>query len=235
MVLGRPEQTVPAQARELAAQRAGRQRPGAADVRRAGQQIVQQQARPPLPGRDTVSRAERQHEAKRPDQVGSVAQQPAALVQRFVDQVKFAVFEVAQAAVDQLRRHAAGAAGEVALVDQADAQAAQRRVQRHAGASNAAAEDEEVQYAIRQYVDIAVHAVIVARRKRSDTKTVRLLGTILSSRILSFLSFPRSAWGRTSGTLCVPSTSRPGTGRRASPRGFPRGAWEPGEKECFGP
>ena len=39
------------------------------------------------------------------------------------------------------------------------------------------------------------------------------------------LSCPSSAGG----TLGVPSA--PGTGRRASPRGFPRGAWEPGDQE----
>ena len=81
----------------------------------------------------------------------------AALVQRLVDQAEVAVLEVAQAAVDQLGRHAAGAGGEVALVDEGDAQAAQGGVEGDAGAGDAAAEDEQVKGPVRERVDRSFH------------------------------------------------------------------------------
>jgi hypothetical protein len=45
----------------------------------------------------------------------SGVQQPAALVQRLVDEVEVAVFQVAQGAVDELRRQAARAGGGTSL------------------------------------------------------------------------------------------------------------------------
>jgi len=60
------------------------------------------------------------------------------------------VLEIAQAAVDQLRRLAAGAAREVALLDHRDQEPAHGRVAGDARAVDAAADDEEVEGGSRQ-------------------------------------------------------------------------------------
>ena len=57
-----------------------------------------------------------------------------ALAQRLAHEPEVAHLEVAQAAVDELARRARGAGGEVARLDQADAQAARGGVERRAGA-----------------------------------------------------------------------------------------------------
>src|SRR5205814_4770097 len=82
--------------------------PGTTDVVASREEIVQEQPETPLPRRDARSGVEGEHEPERTDEVRRVAQQSAALVQSFVDETKLAVFEVAQTAVYQLRRHAAG-------------------------------------------------------------------------------------------------------------------------------
>ena len=46
----------------------------------------------------------RKHETERPDDVGRGSQQNFALQQRLVDEAELVVLEIAQAAVDQLRR-----------------------------------------------------------------------------------------------------------------------------------
>src|SRR5439155_391972 len=60
-------------------------------------------------------------------------------------QADIALLEVAHAAVDQLRAAARGARGPVEAFDERDPEPAQRRIARHAGARNAAADDEEIE------------------------------------------------------------------------------------------
>ncbi len=69
--------------------------PTAADAAAAGQEVIQQQADSLLPRRHAGVGVERQDEAQRPDQVRGVAEKPAPLVQRLVDEEEVAVFEVA--------------------------------------------------------------------------------------------------------------------------------------------
>src|SRR2546427_2701619 len=77
--------------------------------------------------------------------MGRVVQQELALVQGFIDERKVAVLQVAQAAMHQLGGDAARAGGEVALVDQGNSKAAERSIERHPGAGDAAAQDQEVE------------------------------------------------------------------------------------------
>ena len=67
----------------------------------AGKVVIQEQADPDHPGRaDGVLM--RQHEAQRPDDVRRDANQALALLQRFAHEAEIIVFQVAQAAMDQL-------------------------------------------------------------------------------------------------------------------------------------
>ena len=89
---------------------------------------------------------ERVEERHRPDQVRrQPGEQQAALLERLADQPEVEHLEVAQAAVDQLAAAAAGAAGQVALLQQAGVQAPGDGVERGADADDAAADDEDVE------------------------------------------------------------------------------------------
>ena len=91
---------------------------------------------------------ERVEERHRADEVGrEPGQQQAALLQRLLDQREVEHLEVAQAAVHELRRARGRAGGEVALLDQADLEAAGHRVERGADPDDAAADDEDVELA----------------------------------------------------------------------------------------
>ena len=68
-----------------------------------------------------------------------------ALQQRLAHQAEVEVLEVAQAAVDQLGGAARGAGGVVLALDQGHAVAARGRVERHAGAGDAAADHHEIE------------------------------------------------------------------------------------------
>ena len=74
-----------------------------------------------------------------------VVPQPLALVQRLVDEPDLALLQVAQAAVDELRRLRRRARGEVVALDQRGAQTAGGGVERGAGAGDAAADDQHVE------------------------------------------------------------------------------------------
>ena len=85
------------------------------------------------------------HERQRPDQVRRQLDHQLALEQRLAHQAEVEVLQVAQAAVDELRRAAAGARGEVGLLDQRHAVAARGRVERHPGAGDPAADHQHVE------------------------------------------------------------------------------------------
>ena len=97
---------------------------------RAAQLVVEEDARrdvgpfpPPI--------GQREQERQRLDQMrGQRGQRQLALVQRLADQTELQLLEVAQAAVEHLRRPARGARREVAGLDQGHLQPAGRRVQR---------------------------------------------------------------------------------------------------------
>lgn len=85
--------------------------------------IVEEQAGTDHPGRAQV-RTVRQDEAQRLDDVRRLGQQDLALGQGFADQAEFVVFEVAQAAVDQLAAGRGGVLGQVVLFAKEHGQAA---------------------------------------------------------------------------------------------------------------
>jgi hypothetical protein len=85
--------------------------------------VIQEQAGTDHPRRAQV-RAVRQHEAHRLDDVRGLGQQHFALGQGFAHQAEFVMFEVAQAAVDQLAAGRRGVAGQVVLFAKEHRQAA---------------------------------------------------------------------------------------------------------------
>lgn len=72
-------------------------------------------------------------------------QQPSPLGARLEDEPEVAVLEIPNAAVNQPRRPARRAASEVRLLDETDAEAAQRRLQRDSAARNPAADYDHVE------------------------------------------------------------------------------------------
>ena len=108
------------------------------------ERIVQPHARGQPPERDPVAAVQREHEGQRPHQVRRDAEQDAPLAVGLEHQPEVAGLEVAEAAVHQPARPRAGARAEVVLLDEHRAQPAHRRVACHAGAGNAAADDEQV-------------------------------------------------------------------------------------------
>ena len=82
---------------------------------------------------------------RRLDQVGGVAAQALALVERFVDEPDLALLEVAQAAVDQLGRLRRRARGEVVALDERGAQPTGGGVEGAPDAGDAAADHEHVE------------------------------------------------------------------------------------------
>src|SRR6185436_13009428 len=86
----------------------------------------------------------RQHELQRLDDVRRQLKQYLALGQRFGDQAKFVVLEIAQAAVDQLGAPRRGVRTKVVLFHQQHRQAPTGGVARYADAVDAAADDSEI-------------------------------------------------------------------------------------------
>src|SRR5579885_3180574 len=105
------------------------------------------------------------------DQMGCVVQQPTALMERFVNAVEVALFQVTTAAVDQLRRSTAGAGGKIAFVDEGDTQAAQHRIESNTRAGDAAAENEQVEGPVGQRFRHPFHATAL-RSHASNLRTV---------------------------------------------------------------
>ena len=97
----------------------------------------------------------------RPDEVRcGLGEQDVALAGALHGDADRALGQVAQAAVDELGAPAARAPGQVAALDERDAQPARGGVQRDAGAGDAAADDEEVERrAVAQRFEVGGAAV----------------------------------------------------------------------------
>ena len=95
----------------------------------------------------------RQHEGQRADDVGGVAQQHLALDERLAHQAELVIFEVAQAAMDELGAGRGGGAGEVGLLDQQHLEAAAGGVAGDAGTVDAAADDQEIDDVVARLAD----------------------------------------------------------------------------------
>jgi hypothetical protein len=105
--------------------------------------VVQEKSGTDHPGRPQV-RLVGQHELQRLDDVGRQLEQHLALGQRFGDQPKLVVLEIAQAAVDQLRARRRSVRGEVVLFRQQHRQAPAGGIACYADAVDAAADDGEI-------------------------------------------------------------------------------------------
>src|SRR5689334_8363649 len=105
--------------------------------------VVEEQAETEQPARPEAL-VVRQHETKRPDDVRGCLEQHLALGERFVHQTKLVIFEIAQAAVNELGRGRGGRAGEVALVAKENRKPAPGRVAGDPATVDAAADDGEV-------------------------------------------------------------------------------------------
>jgi hypothetical protein len=77
--------------------------------------------------------------------MGRRPQQDLALGERLADQPELVIFEISEAAVNQLGRGGRGVCGEVVFLDQEHAGSAHGRVAGDRGAVDAAADDEEVE------------------------------------------------------------------------------------------
>ena len=111
----------------------------------AGEHVVERQAGRQLEEADRAAPVDRDDELLRPDQVRGQRPQPLALAHGLEDEAHVPLLQVAEPAVDQLRRAARRAAREVATLDHGGPEAAHRGVARDAGAVDAAADDEDVE------------------------------------------------------------------------------------------
>ena len=75
---------------------------------------------------------------------GAALEQHLALDQRLAHQPELVVFEIAQAAMDQLARARRGALRQIVLLAEDHGEAAARGIARDAGAVDAAADDEKI-------------------------------------------------------------------------------------------
>ena len=106
---------------------------------------------------DSVPAVDGEQEAERSHAVRSQACQAPALVQRLAHESQVPVLQVAQAPVDQLRGRGRGGAGPVALLDQGDPQAAQRRVVGRPRTIDAATDDEQIVRTLLQLMEATLH------------------------------------------------------------------------------
>ena len=156
-------------ARDPARQRTARRMAGEIDALRARQavmraeMIVKQQAQPQHPARAQM-RHPRQHEAQRADDVRGDAPQYLALGQRLAHQGEFVIFEIAQAAMDQLGGSRGGAARQVARFQQQDLRPPAGRVPGDARAVHPAADHDKVEREVERFA----HALRLGWSRRNS-------------------------------------------------------------------
>ena len=108
-----------------------------------GQVVIEEQAGADHPGRAQV-RAMGQPETHGTGDMGGHAEQHLPLRQRLFHQPEFVMFEVAQAAVDQLAGVGRGGRGEIARLEQGNLQTPPRCISRNAYPVDAAADDDQI-------------------------------------------------------------------------------------------
>ena len=108
-----------------------------------GQVVIQEEAGTDHPGRAQV-RAVRQAESHGTGDVRRHAEQHLPLRQRLFHQPEFVMFEIAQAAVDQLAGVGRGGRGEILRLEQRHLQPPPRRIRRNADPVDAAADDDQI-------------------------------------------------------------------------------------------
>ncbi|MNO76254.1 hypothetical protein D3C76_673250 [compost metagenome] len=107
------------------------------------QMVIKEQPGADQPGRAQM-RAVRQDEAQRADDMRRLAQQDLTLGEGLAHQAEFAVFQIAQAAVDQLAAGGGGMAGKVVLFAKEHGQPAPGSIRRDADAIDATADHGDV-------------------------------------------------------------------------------------------
>ena len=115
----------------------------------AADMIVEKQPEPQQPGRPQPGMV-RQHEAKRPDDVGRDLPEDFALDQRLAHQPELVIFEIAQAAMHELGRPGRRPARQVIHFTQENRISPPHRVTRDAAAIDAAPNDREVENSIQR-------------------------------------------------------------------------------------
>ena len=106
--------------------------------------VVKEEPQPQHPARAQMGLV-RQHEAQRPGEVRGLGEQHLALLQRLAHQPELVMFEVAQAAMDQLGRGRGGGAGEIVHLAETDLQPTADGIAGDTGAIDAAANDEQIE------------------------------------------------------------------------------------------
>ena len=109
------------------------------------QMIVKKQAKSQQPGRTHTTLVIRQHETHRMDDMGCIGPQHLALHQRLTHQPEFIMFQIAQAAMNELGGARRGAACQIVHLGQPDGEAPPHRIACNAAAIDAAADDENVE------------------------------------------------------------------------------------------
>jgi hypothetical protein len=138
-------QAVRAKPRLAGEQPPGAQRDMALHVAKQRERVVERERRRELPAADARAGIHGPREGQRAYQMRRDAQQDPPLAARLEHQRKLAMLQVAHAAVHQPRRPARGAAGEIVLLHECDAQPAERRITGHRGAGDPAPDDEHVE------------------------------------------------------------------------------------------
>ena len=133
--------------------------------------------REPEPERRRPVRAvpvEREQERQPPDEVRrNGVEQRAALAMSLAHELDVAEAEVAQPAVDQLRRRARGRRAEVAAVDERDRKPGPRCLVRDPGADDPAADDEQVELSPGERVEISHSGFVQARQPAASVTSMR--------------------------------------------------------------
>ena len=157
-------------------------------------------------------------EGQRPDQVRRDAQQDAPLAVGLEHEPEVAGLQIAEAAVHQPARARAGARAEVVLLDQHGPEPAHGRVARHAGAGDAAADDEQVG-GLRRSAARAWPAPRTDRREPAPRSAPPPSQHLVS---LARSSDPARDAGARSGVRRRPAQPRRGGARRGRGRRRPR-------------
>ena len=107
---------------------------------------------------DAVAPEERDQERERGDEVRRVVEEALPLGQVLVDQAELTLLEVADAAVDHLRRLGRRPRGEVALLDEGGLQAPAGGVEGDPGTGDATPDDQDVELLVGEAAQRVVTA-----------------------------------------------------------------------------
>ena len=164
----------------------------------AGERRVEREPEPERPRPVGAVPVEREQERQPPDEVRRDGlEERAALAMSLAHELDVTQAEVAQPAVDQLRRRARGRPAEVAAVDERDREACLRRLVRDPGADDAASDHEEVEAPLRQLREIPHSGFVHARLPFASVTSMRAYAAPKGRRSRACV-IPRSSSASTS-------------------------------------